>query len=60
MHYCLSFKIVRGNRSTNKSIVAKGMLRNVGTYQRQEQTLYYPNYPYNDLNEDPFLNQTTT
>jgi uncharacterized protein (TIGR02145 family) len=53
------FKIVRGNRNTNKSIVAKGMLRNVATYQRQEQTLYYPNYPYNDLNEDPFLNATT-
>jgi uncharacterized protein (TIGR02145 family) len=53
------FKIVRGNRSTNRSIVAKGMLRNVGTYTRQDQTLYYPNYPYNDLNEDPFLNATS-
>jgi len=53
------FKIVRGNRSTNRSIVAKGMLRNVGTYQREEQTLYYPNYPYNDLNEDPFLTRFT-
>jgi len=50
------FKIVRGNRNTNKSIVAKGMLRNVGTYVRENQTLYYPNYPYNDLNEDPFIN----
>jgi uncharacterized protein (TIGR02145 family) len=53
------FKIVRGNRSTNRSIVAKGMLRNVGTYQRQDQTLYYPNYPYNDLHEDPFLNASS-
>lgn len=53
------FKIVRGNRNTNKSIVGKGMLRNVGMYQREEQTLYYPNYPYNDLNEDPFINQSS-
>jgi len=53
------FKIVRGNRNTNRSIVAKGMLRNVGTYTRQDQTLYYPNYPYNDLNEDPFLNASS-
>jgi uncharacterized protein (TIGR02145 family) len=53
------FKIVRGNRNTNKSIVAKGMLRNVGTYTREDQTLYYPNYPYNDLNEDPFINQSS-
>ena len=55
----IGFKIVRGNRNTNKSIVAKGMLRNVGTYQRQNQTLYYPNYPYNDLHEDPFLLSTS-
>ena len=53
------FKVVRGNRNTNQSIIGKGMLRNVGTYTRQEQTLYYPNYPYNDLNEDPFINQSS-
>ena len=29
------------------------------TYKREEQTLYYPNYPYNDLNADPFLNELT-
>ena len=49
------FKIVRGNRSTNKSIVAKGILRNVGKYKREETEYYFPNYPYNDLREDPFL-----
>jgi len=64
----VGFKIVRGDRSTNKSIVGKGILRNVGTYNRgkavngnglvvSEGTNYYlPNYPYNDLREDPFLN----
>lgn len=52
----VGFKIVRGDRGTNKSIVAKGMLRNVNTYQRDLQTYYYPNYPYNDLRTDPFLN----
>lgn len=54
----IGFKIVRGDRSTNKSIVAKGILRNVGKYTREEQDFYYPNYPYNDLREDPFLNST--
>ena len=49
------FKILRGDRGTNKSIVAKGILRNVSSYERENQTYYYPNYPYNDLNEDPFL-----
>jgi hypothetical protein len=49
------FKIVRGDRSNNKSIVAKGILRNVGKYTREETEYYYPNYPYNDLRQDPFL-----
>jgi hypothetical protein len=49
------FKIVRGDRSTNRSIVAKGILRNVGLYSREGVDYYYPNYPYNDLSEDPFL-----
>ncbi len=49
------FKIVRGNRGTNKSIIGKGILRNVNTYEREGQNFYFPNYPYNDLNEDPFL-----
>ncbi|MBC7088675.1 MAG: hypothetical protein H5T96_09470, partial [Tissierellales bacterium] len=34
------------------------MLRNVGSYEREGVNYYYPNYPYNDLNEDVFLNST--
>ena len=49
------FKIIRGDRSTNKSIVAKGILRNVGKYNREGTDYYFPNYPYNDLRQDPFL-----
>lgn len=51
----IGFKIVRGNRDTNKSIVAKGLLRNVGKYTRDTQDYYFPNYPYNDLTPDPYL-----
>jgi len=54
----VGFKIVRGDRGTNKSIVAKGILRNVNKYKREGQDFYFPNYPYNDLNADPFLNTT--
>jgi hypothetical protein len=54
----VAFKIIRADRGTNKSIVAKGILRNVNTYEREKQTYFYPNYPYNDLNQDPFLNST--
>lgn len=52
----VGYKIVRGDRSTNRSIIGKGILRNVGKYTREQEEYYYPNYPYNDLNEDPFLN----
>ena len=52
----VGWKIVRGDRGTNKSIIAKGILRNVNSYKRAGQTYLYPNYPYNDLSEDPFLN----
>ncbi len=54
----IGFKIIRGNRGTNKSIIAKGMLRNINKYKRDEDTYYYPNYPYNDLRSDPFLTIT--
>jgi hypothetical protein len=49
------YKIVRANRSTNKSIIGKGILRNVGKYNRNGTDYYFPNYPYNDLRKDPFL-----
>jgi hypothetical protein len=59
----VGFKIVRGDRSTNKSVIAKGILRNVGIYTRENDigennSFYFPNYPYNDLNEDVFINRT--
>lgn len=54
----VGFKIVRGDRGTNKSIVAKGILRNVGEYEKDGKVYYFPNYPYNDLREDPFINST--
>lgn len=54
------FKIVRGNRANNKSVVAKGLLNNVGKYTRDDQTYFYPNYPYNDLRADPFLSSVQT
>ena len=49
------FKIVRANRNTHKSIVGKGILRNVGKFNREGTDYYFPNYPYNDLGQDPFL-----
>lgn len=54
----VGYKIVRGDRSTNRSIIGKGILRNVGKYTREQEDYYFPNYPYNDIDADPFLNAT--
>lgn len=57
----VSYRIVRANRASDKSIVAKGLLYDVWNYQKDGRTYYYPNYPYNDLNDDNFIapNDTT-
>lgn len=64
-----SFGIKRGNRRQNKSIIAKGLLYDVwkapllneyktsviSQISNGQQYEYYPNYPYNSLEDDPFL-----
>lgn len=60
------YSIKRGNRRSNRSVLAKGLLYDVWrTYVLNgigeidnEETIkyqYYPNYPYNDLHDDIFL-----
>lgn len=67
----VGYKIVRGDRIGNKSIIGKGLLYDVWSYTRENEkddnfandgcsprldsTYYYPNYPYNDLSPDIFL-----
>ncbi len=56
----VGYRIVRGDRQGNKSVIAKGLLFNVGNYTDNGQAWMYPNYPYNDLRTDPFLSTTQT
>ena len=60
------YRLVRGDRAGNKSIVAKGLLYDMWSYEKpsvynQEDTCssktkyYYSNYGFNDLREDPFI-----
>jgi hypothetical protein len=65
------YEILTGSRSGNKSIIAKGIIRNMFTYERDTTTGsltssggprasnvpwgIFPNYPYNDLHTDPYL-----
>jgi hypothetical protein len=59
------YRIVRGNRAGNKSIIAKGLLYDMNVMTTQDtsgqkvpltsKTIYYPNYPFNDLREDSYI-----
>ena len=53
----VGYEILRGTREGNKTVVAKGLLNNMGSYERPDtgDTVHYQNYPYNDLNRDPLL-----
>lgn len=59
------YKIVRGNRVGNKSIAAKGLLFDMWKYKEYDYVnksysninTFYPNYPFNDLRIDPYLNR---
>jgi len=46
------YEILRGDRRTHKSIVAKGLAFDMYKYQEEGKDLYYPNFPYNDLGKD--------
>jgi hypothetical protein len=54
----VGYQILRGSREGNKSIIAKGLINNMRSYNipniPNTQGLFQ-NYPYNDLREDPYL-----
>lgn len=56
----IGYRILRGTRNGNRTIIAKGIINNMHQYDIPgsggKQGLY-PNYPYNDLGDDPFLMQ---
>lgn len=49
------YKLVRSNRVGNETIVARGLLYDMWSYNKDNVTQYLSNYPYNDLNDDIFL-----
>ncbi len=57
----VGYRIVRGDRKGNRSIISKGVFKNVRSYtetldqQGDGQEVRYSNYPYNDLRADNFL-----
>lgn len=46
------FELLRGDRSVEKSIIAKGITFDLYDYQKNNRTLSYANYPLNSLGDD--------
>lgn len=53
----IGYRIGVGDRANNKSIVHKGLIYNMREEMAEscDQTIYYANYPFNDLNPDSFI-----
>lgn len=52
----MGYRIWVADRSGNKSILHKGLIYNMARDTSTENLeIFYPNYPYNDLNPDVFL-----
>jgi hypothetical protein len=60
----MGYRILRSDRSGNRTVIAKGYSTNMRYYYEWDDpqspttllsTIYYPNYPYNDMRTDPFL-----
>jgi len=60
----IGYEILRGSRQGNRSILAKGIINNMGVYNIDGAITprlgLYQNYPYNDVNPDEFLSTTKT
>ena len=62
----VGYEILRGSRLGNKSIVAKGLINNMGVYEvpgtedenGDKDVSMFVNYPFNDLRPDPYLTST--
>lgn len=54
----VGYEILRGSRNGNRTVLAKGIVCNLGTFALEGNSSVSGatvNYPYNDLRDDPFL-----
>jgi len=65
----IGYEILRGSRQGNRSIIAKGIINQTGVYDlnfdndgniNTGRKGIYANYPYNDINQNPFLSSIKT
>jgi hypothetical protein len=53
----VGYEFLRGSREGAKSILGKGIFRNMRKYdiENSDRQGLFPNYPYNDLRDDPYF-----
>ena len=57
----VGYEILRGSRVGNKTVLAKGIINRMRTYNDENgNTILYPNYPYNSIQPDPYLSSVQT
>lgn len=49
------FEILRGDNTVSKSVIANGIAFDMYNYKKNEDTIYFPNFPYNDLGKNKYL-----
>ena len=52
------FRIGIGDRTNNRTIIARGVFTNVREYTEKDKTIKYSNYPYNSLSKDLLLSDS--
>lgn len=50
----VSYEIMRGDTTLDRSVVASGLLYDMRTYTEKNENLLYSNYPYNSYSSDKF------
>jgi hypothetical protein len=58
----IGYRILRGTRNGNKTVIAKGIINNMRDYAipGSNKRGLMPNYPYNDLRDDDYLTSHKT
>lgn len=53
----IGYEIYRGNRHGNKTVLAKGVFKNMKKYDADGSTYIYQNFPFNPKKNDVFFNE---
>lgn len=51
----VGYEIFRGDRTLNKSVIAKGLLYDMYTYKEENKEVLFPNFPYNALGDNQLI-----